>query len=374
MGTIFQFPYRTVAEVNLRSLVKNLYTLRSESGKEILPVVKADAYGHGMVSVGKALVNRGSCRMLLVATLEEAVTLREQLGAGVQIVVLSGFFPHQIDAYLKYQIIPMIHSLTHLKSLMGRKELPELHLKIDSGMHRLGVTLDQIDETLKIVDKLPVKLSGIASHFAESEDLTSKFTDKQVSEFEGVLERFRDKRLLTTDARIHLGNTGGLLRKKFSQSNAVRPGLGLYGLSPNSNLPHSKNLVPVLDWKTRILSIKSVPSGNSIGYGRTYTAKKREKIAILPIGYADGYPRLLSNRAHVLVNGRKSPVRGRVSMDLIAIDITMVPGVREGQAVTLIGTLGKHSLTGWDLARWAETIPYEIFCGISPRVPRIYLD
>ncbi len=373
MGTIFQFPYRTVAEVNLRSLVKNLHTLRSESGKEILPVVKADAYGHGMVPVAKALVNRGSCRMLLVATLEEALTLREHL-PNVQILVLSSFFPHQIDAYIQHGILPLIHSMSHLKSLLGRRELPEIHLKIDTGMNRLGIQLEQVPEALRIVEKLPIKLSGISSHFAESEDLQSKFTDKQLDAFIDVVGECLQRRLLHTDARIHVANTAGSLRSKFVRSTSIRPGLGLYGLSPNQNLPHSKDLVPILDWKTRILCIKTVGSGDSIGYGRTYSPKRKEKIAILPIGYADGYPRLLSNRAHVLVNGRKSAVRGRVSMDLIAVDVTSVPGVREGQAVTLIGSHGRHSLTGWDLARWAETIPYEIFCGLSPRVPRVYLD
>jgi alanine racemase len=373
MGTIFQFPYRTVAEVNLRSLVKNLYTLRSESGKEILPVVKADAYGHGIVNVARALVNRGSCRMLLVATLEEAILVREHLPY-VQILVLSGFFPHQLDAYTKFNVIPLIHSLSHLKSLLGRRDLPDIHLKIDSGMHRLGIPLDQMDEALKIVGKLPIKLSGIASHFAEPEDLRSKFTDLQVARFEEVLDECINRRLLQTDARIHIGNTAAALRGKLSRTNAIRPGIGLYGISPNQNLPHSKDLIPILDWKTRILCLKHVAATESVGYGRTYSPKKRERLAVLPIGYADGYPRLLSNRGHVLINGRRCPVRGRVSMDLISVDVTQVPAVREGQAVTLLGSHGKHSLTAWELARWAETIPYEIWCGISSRVPRIYLD
>lgn len=373
MGTLFQFPYRTVAEVSLRAAVKNLYTLRALCGKEMLPVVKADAYGHGMIPVSKALANRGSCRMIAVATLEEAIELRRHMEK-IEILVLSGFFPHQIEAYLGFRLTPMIHSLSHLKSLIGRKPLPPVHLKIESGMNRLGIQQDQVPEAVTIVRSFEDKLAGLATHFADSEDLRSDFIDKQIETFESILEHFQDQRLLCTDARIHTANTGAVMRGKCQRSNAVRTGIGIYGISLNQNLEGTQDLIPVLEWKTRILTLKEVPKGETIGYGRTYQTSKPELIAILPIGYADGYPRLLSNQGHVLVNGKKCPVRGRVSMDLSAIDVSGVSQVREGQAVSLIGPNGHQEITAWDVARWSDTLPYEILCGISPRVPRVYLD
>ncbi len=374
MGTVFQFPYRTVAEISLRALLRNLHTLRSISQKEIIPVIKANAYGHGIVPIAKALIKRGSCGMVAVATLEEGIEVREIAPRGVGILVLSGFFPHQIDAYIKYRLTPMIHSLTHLKSLQGRRELPDIHLKIDSGMHRLGILPKQAEEAARTLTKLPVKLSGLASHFAESEDLESTFIDQQTAVFERVYEQLLEKRVLHTDARIHLSNSGGILRSKASIANAVRPGITLFGISPNERLPHSADLLPVLEWKTRVVAIKELLRGETVGYGRAYVASKKEKIALLPVGYADGYPRALGNQSYVLIGGKRCAVRGRVSMDLMAVDVTSLASIKEGQLVTLLGGQGRISLSAAQLARLAGTISYELLCGISDRVPRVYLD
>lgn len=356
------------------SLIRNLYTLRNLSQREVIPVVKADAYGHGMVPIAKALVQRGSCQMLAVATLEEAIELRKKLSHQVQLLVLSGFVPHQLEAYVKFRLVPMIHSLTHLKSLQGHKTLPDIHLKIDTGMHRLGILPGQVPEAMKILQKMEVKLAGVASHFAQSESPLSGFSDRQLQDFEAIVKELTTRRLLATDARIHLANSGGVLRRKLGLSVAIRPGLSLYGLSPNPRLSPSEELIPILEWKARVLSLKDIGRGDTVGYGRTYRAKRKEKIAIIPIGYADGYPRLLSNTGEVLIHGKRAPVRGIVSMDMIAVDVTAISGVKEGTIATLIGKNGKDRITAWDLAHWAKTIPYEILCGISLRVPRIYLD
>jgi alanine racemase len=355
-------------------LLKNLHTLRSSCKKEVIPVIKADAYGHGMVTVGKALVNRGSCTMVAVATLEEAMELRKHLPRGVAILVLSGFLPHQLDAYLKYRLTPILHSLNHLKSLVGRRLLPDIHLKLDTGMHRLGILPAQLSETMRVLEKLPLKLSGVCTHLAESEKITSDFSDKQLGIFAEQVGQLREKRLVHTDARIHVPNSGGVLRGKLGISNAVRPGLSLFGISPNERLPHSADLIPVLEWKTRILCLKDLPRGATVGYNRTYKTSRREKIAILPIGYADGYPRLLSNRGECLIAGKRCPVRGRVSMDLTVVDVSAIPHVKEGDVVILFGRHGKHGLSVDELANGAQTIAYEILCGISGRVPRVYLD
>lgn len=374
MGTLFHFPYRTVAEVSIPALIKNLVTLRALCRKEIIPVVKADAYGHGMLPVAKALVTRGNCHTVCVATLEEAIELRKKIPYAISILVLSGFLPHQLEAYVKHRLIPVIHCLSHLKSLLNRKHLPDIHLKFDTGMNRLGILPEELNEAVEVLMKLGIKLSGLATHFAESEVTTSRFIDEQLEVFGHIHRALTEKRLLHTDAKIHVGNSGAVLRGKLGSSVAVRPGLSLYGISPNLRLTHASALVPILSWKTRVITVKTVPVGATVGYGRTYKVKKKERIAIVSIGYADGFPRLLSNEGEVLLHGRRVAVRGMVSMDLIAVDCSHVSEVREGSVVTLIGGEGKNKVSAWDIANWARTIPYEILCGISPRVPRLYLD
>lgn len=374
MGSVFQFPYRTVAEVNLRMLIRNLVMLRSLTRKEIIPVIKADAYGHGMIPIAKALVHRGSCHTLSVATLEEAIELRKKIPYAISIIVLSGFVPHQLEAYLKHRLIPMIHTLSHLKSLLNRKHLPDIHLKVDTGMHRLGIMPDEIPDAIRTLQRMEVKLSGLTTHFAESESLTSHFIDEQIKLFEEIRLQLFEHRLLHTDCKIHVANSGAALRQKLSSSVAVRPGLALFGISPNPRLVQGDDLIPILEWKARVISVKSVKKGETVGYGRTYKTKKKEKIAIVAIGYADGYPRLLSNQGQMIVGGKLEKIVGRVSMDLTAIDATGNSNVREGSLVTLIGKDARHQITAWDIANLAGTIPYEILCGISPRVPRIYID
>jgi len=354
-------------------LIKNLATIRSISKREVIPIVKADAYGHGMLPVAKALVSRGSCHTLAVATLEEAIELRKKIPYAISIIVLSGYWPHQAEAFVKYRLVPVIHSLNHLKSLQLRKTLPDIHLKVDTGMNRLGLRPEEIPVAIEILKKLNIKLSGIGTHFAESDKSTSSFTDEQLKLFEAIQKELLGHKLLHTDAKVHVANSSAILRGKLGSSVAVRPGLSLFGISPNPHLKGSSELIPILTWRARVVSSKLIKKGETVGYGRTYRAKRNEKISIVSIGYADGFPRALSNRGSVLVGGKKVAVRGRVSMDLIAIDTTGFE-VRDGSPVVLIGSDNRNEISAWDLAQAADTIPYEIFCGISPRVPRIYLD
>lgn len=374
MGKIFEFPYRTVAEVNLQALVRNLVTLRAGCRKEVIPVVKADAYGHGMVPVAKVLLNRACCEMLAVATLEEALELRAQFNRPFQVLVLSGYLPHQLDAYYRHHLTPVIHTMSHLKTLLGREKLPPIHLKIDTGMNRLGLKPEEMPEAMRVLERLPDKLAGLMTHFADSELLSSPFVDEQLAVFEHWFRELRSRRLLATDARIHCGNSGGVLREKLAFSTAVRPGISLYGIAPSESLELKQPLVPVLQWKTRILCFKSVGPGETVGYGRTYRSEKGERLALIPVGYADGYPRLAGNRGQVLIGGRRAPVRGMVSMDLTAVDCSGIDDVREGSLVSLIGGDGAERITASEVASWAGTISYEILCGLSKRVQRIYFD
>lgn len=374
MGVIFQFPYRTVAEISLGALLKNLYTLRSRCRREIIPVVKADAYGHGAVPVCRALISRGGIQVVAVATLEEAMELRNRLPHSISIIVLSGFVPHQLGAYNRYHLIPVIHSLSHLKAIQGNELLPEIHLKVDTGMNRLGLKADELPEAMELLGRMKIKLAGLGTHFAESEVSVSEFSEAQLAAFEGMQVALREKRLLNTDARIHVANSGAVLQGRLGSSLAVRPGLSLYGISPNPQMEGASELIPALEWKSRVLSFKSLQRGESVGYGRTYQSEGAERLAIVPIGYADGLPRLLSNKGSVLLGGQRRPIRGRVSMDLTTVGCEGVADLREGSVVTLIGRDGEASISAWDVAHWAQTIPYEILCGLSPRVTRVYLD
>lgn len=372
MGTVYAFPYRTVAEVSLSRLVKNLVSLRSFCGREVIPVVKADAYGHGLFPVSRALVAHGCIEMLAVATLDEGLEIRKRF-PDVDVLVLSGFFPHQIEAYRRYRITPVIHSLAHLRTLCGEPKTPLFHLEIDTGMNRLGIKESEFSEMFRLLEKIEGKCAGLATHFAESEVASSNFTDEQLARFEHIYREMCDRKMLATDARIHVANSAGVLRKKWGPTNAVRTGLSLYGVTPNPNGDECFRLWPVLEWKTRILCFKDISKGESVGYNRQYVAKRKERLAILPIGYADGYPRL-SHYGSVLIQGKRAPVRGIISMDLMSVDVSHLSGLKEGHPVVLIGRHGKEEISAWELARHAKTIPYEILCGLSSRVTRLYFE
>ena len=374
MGTIFQFPYRTVAEISLPALVRNLHTLRSLCRKEIIPVVKADAYGHGMIPVAKTLVSRGSCLTLAVATLEEAIELRKKMPHGVSILVLSGFLPHQFDAYGKYRLTPIIHSLYHLKTLMGRKHLPEIHLKIDTGMNRLGLTPGQMGEAIRTLEKLQIKLAGLATHFAESETTVSDFTDQQIAVFEGIYRELLAHRLLNTDAKIHIGNSGAIMRGKLSFSVAVRPGAQFVrGLAE-----------PEVAGLGGSLAGDGMENADSLPQG--FEAERDGRIQPDVCRKEKGEDSLASHR----LCGRLSPSaqqsRGgpfqwsETSYSRPGIDGSDSGGLhwrarREGRGTCHFdGQERKDQIGAWEIAHWAQTIPYEILCGISSRVPRVYLD
>ncbi len=372
MAKIFEFPYRTVAEINLQALVKNMVSLRAACRREVIPVIKADAYGHGVLPVAKVLLQRGGAEAVAVATLEEAIQLRHHFDRPFTILVLSGFLPHQIDAYFRYNLIPIIHSLNHLKSLQGRAQLPPLHLKIDTGMNRLGLKPDELPEAMKVLAGFPEKLAGISTHLANSDDPRSQFIDEQIALFESWCKRFREARLLNTDARIHYANSAAIMRDRTKECTAVRPGLSLYGVGP-AGIP-GVTLYPVLQWKARVISLKNVVAGETVGYGRTFTTEKPERLALISVGYADGYPRILGNQGELLIRGVRAKLCGRVSMDLCAARVTHIPDVKEGDLATLIGSDGKQSIWAGEVASWANTIPYEVFTGISQRVQKIYFD
>ncbi len=370
---VYPFPHRTTLEVSLSAIVKNAVTLRVLCQKELMPVVKDNAYGHGLVPVSRALYHQAGCLTFCVSNLEEGITLRKALPQNAKILVLSGFLPHQIEAYVAFHLTPVIHHLPYLKLFQSLRHRPDFHLKLDTGMSRLGITPQEFPEAISCLEKGGIKLSGLLTHLAESETLSSAFTDQQIKVFESQYEELHHRKLLQTDAQIHLANSAAILCRRTGRiTNSARPGIALYGVSPNPLLLESDKLYPAIQWKTRVLSYKEIQRGDTVGYNRLYKANKKERIGFLPVGYGDGYPRIAASAGYALASGEKLPIRGAISMDLISVGISNLDKIPEGQTITLMGKSYDKEISCWDLAQWSHTIPYEIMTRLSLKIQRVY--
>jgi len=365
----------TFCHIDLGALRWNFEQVRKKVGPgvKILSVVKANAYGHGACEVAGTLQDVGS-DAFGVATLEEGIELRKG-GIQVPILVLAGVYPEQLEELLLHDLTPAVCELEMLKRLdalaQGRGRSLRFHLKVDTGMGRVGLLSSEIDSWLSELRKLKaLNLEGLFSHFSDAETANEEYTENQLRTFLSVLERLR--RADFDPPLVHMAKSAAVMTLPPSYFTMVRPGLLLYGIHPWPDMKRGIALKPVLSWKTRILQLKRLPKGSSIGYGRTFVTKRESLIATLPVGYADGYHRLLSNRAAVLVRGKRAPVAGRISMDLTTVDVTDIPGVERGDEVVLLGRQGKETISADEIAQWAQTISYEILTSISARVPRIH--
>ncbi len=361
--------------IDLDALSWNFRQIKKAVGPrvQILAMVKANAYGHGAPMVSKTLV-AGGCDAFGVATFEEAIELR-RIGIGTPIVVVAGAYLDQIDGFVKHKLTPAVHDPTTLKLLeetlrSNGAQLP-VHLKIDSGMGRLGFLPAQIDSWLPQLKNLKaVKIDGVFSHFSHAESVEGQYTLKQLQVFKVIIERLQSAGI--APRLIHLANSAATVTLPEARFHMVRPGLILYGVYPSAAMEQQIFLKPVLSWKTRVLQLKRVPAGTSISYGQTFVTERDSTIATLPVGYADGYARLLSNRGAVLIGGKRAPVAGRVCMDLTMADVTDIAGVQPGDEVVLLGRQGDQTISADEMAGWANTISYEVLTSISARVPRIH--
>ena len=366
-------PYRpTWAEIDLLALSANLRAVRNRVGKlPVLAVVKADAYGHGAAGVARAL-ERDGVESLGVALPEEGIELR-RAGVSAPILVLGGFTPAQAEAILQHRLVPAIYRPDQIDALSraasARGVQAAVHLKIDSGMGRLGVPPEDVPGFASILARAPsIRVTGAFSHLAVADDPADPFTRRQIDLLQRSLEAARERGLRPEE--IHLANSAAILDHPPAWLSLVRPGLVLYGYPPSAKMTPLE-VRPVLSLKTRIIYIKDVAAGTSLGYGRTFVAPRPTRVASLALGYDDGLPRLASNRGHVLLRGRPAPIVGRISMDLTTVDVTDVPGAALGDEVTVIGGTGAERIGADRIAAWAETIPWEILCGIGSRVPRL---
>ncbi len=344
-----------------------------EPGVKILSVIKANAYGHGASEIARVLAEAGS-DFFGVATLEEGLQLRES-GVSTPVLILAGAYPEQFDEFVHNDLTPAVCEAWMLRRLemLARKRAVTLniHLKVDTGMGRIGFSAAELNLWLPELAGLEaLKLQGLFSHFSHAERVEGGYTRNQLERFHGVLKRLDDAGYRIP--LIHLANSAAVISLPPSHFGMVRPGLMLYGIHPCAEMAPQVSLRPVLSWKTRVLQLKWLPGGSPISYGQTFVTQRESLIATLPVGYADGYPRLLSNRGAVLVRGKRAPVVGRICMDLTMVDVTQIPGVEQGDEVVLIGDQEGETISADEMAGWAETISYEILTSISARVPRIY--
>lgn len=365
----------TVAQVNLEALSHNYAeVVHRAEGRNILAVVKAGAYGHGAVPVSRRLLHLGAT-MLGVALVEEARELRTD-GIHAPILLMGTEFPEQAEAVLELKLTPVLSTMSFAHALSAvagtMKTNVPVHVKIDTGMGRIGIPPEEAADFIAALGSLPgIELQGLMTHFADADLRDKEYASKQLDRFESLIAEL-STRGITFPVR-HAANSAAILDYRRALFTMVRPGLMLYGYNPLEAGVGKADLQPVLSLVTRIAFQKKVPAGVPISYGRTFVTKRESLIATLPIGYADGYSRRLSNAGEAIVRGVRVPVVGRVCMDMCMIDVTDVPGTSEGDSVVLIGCQAGERITADDIAKKTGTIAYEVLCGISSRVPRIYL-
>jgi alanine racemase len=374
----------TWAEVSLTTLRQNFRTVQKHVGPDVTvcAVVKADAYGHGAVECSRALEAEGA-KWLGVTSLDEAIPLREA-GVRANILLMTGFWRGEESEIIRLHLTPTVWEPWHIELMesaaaaLGVAQHP-VHLKVDTGMGRLGVGVEQLPIVLTALQAAKhLVLEGLSTHLASSEIMDAPSVAEQERSFDVARQLVREAGL--EPRFVHIANTGAVISRRETWNSMVRPGVALYGYY----LPFQRAgrevsggtlrlpVKPVLTWKTRILSLRDFGANQPLGYGATYVTKAPAHVAVLPVGYADGYNRQLSNRGRVIVREHYAPIVGRISMDLTLVDVTGIPGIAVGDEVILLGAGEGLSVDALEHAELANSTPYEILCNISKRVPRRY--
>ena len=365
-------PRRAVAYVDAVAVERNCALLKQRLGAaDLCAVVKADGYGHGATACAAAAV-AGGATWLAVATAVEAADLRRD-GVGERILVMGALTPTDLELALEADadIVAWREGFTRAAAAVASPDRPvRVHVKLDTGMGRLG-TPDP-DEAMRVASLAQsaegLTLAGLMTHFATADDQQSAFFDEQLERFKPVVEEFRRA---YPECVVHAANSAAVLRSSDAHFDMARCGIAVYGQDPFGEDPVARGLEPALSLHSYVADVKEVHAGDTVGYGRTWSAPADTHVAVLPIGYGDGYRRGLSGAAEVLIRGRRRPVVGTVSMDNITVDVGSGTDVQRGDEVVLIGAQGDERITAEELARILGTINYEVTCGISPRVPRV---
>lgn len=361
---------KTVCEISLGAIARNIRKMRSSLPRDVklMLVVKADAYGHGIVSVSR-LAHEESVDCLGVAIAEEGVTIREA-GITTPVLIFGALNQDGMDAAARFDLIVTLPNCdgVDMAALAAQRAGKPIHghLKLDTGMNRIGIREES--ELLLALERLEreprVHLMGAFTHFADANNSDSRFTDHQIKRFRAF------SKLLPSGLTLHAAATGGILFNPEAGFNMVRIGIGIYGYAPqNSHL----GFEPCLTLSAEVAFVKTIGAGESVGYGCTYTAQQAMKIATLAIGYGDGYPRLMSNRGRVLIHGVSCPIVGLVCMDQLMVDVSAVDSVKQGDSAVLIGKQGDEFIGADEVAQICQTIPYEVLLSFSGRVPKIHI-
>jgi len=364
-------------EVNLDAIAHNVKKIRQAVGKntQIIAVVKANAYGHGAIEVSEALLENG-VTMLGVGVIEEGVVLREA-GIKAPILVCGLTMNDQLEPLVMYNLTATVCKLKTIQVLSRiaskNKKKVRVHIKIDTGMGRLGIpSRDTLNFVKEISQMKNIEIEGIFTHFAATNEEDGIYTRRQFEKYKKALLELEKKGI--NIPLKHVANSAAILNSSCFHLNAARPGIIIYGLLPSPKAKQTVQLRPAAEFKTKIVFLKDVPVGKNIGYGRTYTTTKPTRIATLPVGYADGYSWLLSNKGEVLVRGERAPVIGRICMDLCMIDVTHIEGVEIGDEVVLWGKQGSGMISVEEVAQKIESIVYEVICMVDKeRVPKVFI-
>jgi len=370
--------YRCWAEVDLSALRGNLAWIRHRVGTDakIITVVKADAYGHGLKQIAALLMQSGT-DIFGVANLTEAQTIRS-VGKGWPILMLGACLPEEVDPAVRDDVMPTLSSFAEARAfdeVAGqRRKRVLVHIKVDTGMGRLGAPAEEAVDLVERVSALKhVSVNGLYTHYASAED-DEEFSVTQRNRFDSIVNELRLKKLLPP--LVHANNSAALLHDTRKSCNVARPGLLVYGVVPpgtrDMNAQLYQHLQPALALKCRVSFVKDIAKGTPLSYGRTFVAPKRLRVATLSAGYADGFPRAASNQGEVLIHGERCRVLGRVTMDQTLVDVSAVQGVVAGDEAVFIGRQGEKEITATDLARSCGTVPWEVLTNITYRVPRIY--
>jgi alanine racemase len=370
--------YRCWAEVDLSALRGNLAWIRHRVGREtkIVTVVKADAYGHGLKQIAALLMQSGT-DIFGVANLNEAQTIRS-VGKGWPILMLGACLPDEVEAAVRDDVMPTISSLAEARAFdeaaAQRRKRAFVHIKIDTGMGRLGVAPANAAALVEQVSAFRhVNIHGLYTHYASAED-DFDFSTAQREQFESLVKELRGRNLLP--ALVHANNSAALLHERRTVCNVARPGLLVYGIAPPGLRKPApgleKHLRPALALKCRVSFVKEIAKGTPLSYGRTFIAPRRLRVATLTAGYGDGFPRSASNRGEVLVSGKRCRVLGRVTMDQTLVDVSALETVAAGDEAVIIGSQGDEEITATELAVTCGTVPWEVLTNITYRVPRVY--
>ena len=384
----------TSAQVDLEAFQHNLRIIKSivDPNVATMAIIKADAYGHGAIPCARAALKEG-VNYLGVGIIQEGIELRES-GISSPILILGGVYPNELEDLIKYYLSTSLSNSKLAQAISKKAELAGknvgVHIKVDTGMGRLGVQPKDFTCLLdSVMNYKNLKLEGIFTHLACADEKDPETTHNQIIAFSRVLEELhaiKISKLLSTNGPllIHSANTAGLLRFPKSRFNMVRPGISLYGSLPSPVLNPALNeslkekglnkLQPVMQWKTKVIQVQTLKKGVPVSYGQRYVTRRDSRIATLPVGYADGLSRRLSNNMEFLIKAKRVKQVGTICMDMCLVDITDIPDIEIGEEAVIFGSQGKSQILVEELAAQAETIPYEILCGVGKRVPRIYIS